>query len=200
MGMTLTLYRVTAAGIDRVLTNPDRAREIIDADAENWIIERPKGIVGFLLRFTPMSVETARPKEPLTDADLERLDENECDLDKAWQGLHFLLTGTAWKGEEPACYLLQGGEDVGDDEFDTPPRLLQPDQVSNFSRLLSSLSESELRARYDPYQMMALGIYPEIWQPEDTSDFEYLLGVFGQLQPFVEKAAEAGDGLLIHLG
>lgn len=32
------------------------------------------------------------------------------DLDKAWHGLHYVLTGTAAQGEEPWGYLLTGGE------------------------------------------------------------------------------------------
>ena len=42
------------------------------------------------------------------------------DLDKAWEPLHFLLTGTALEGEEPACYLARGGEELAeqlDDEL-----------------------------------------------------------------------------------
>jgi hypothetical protein len=36
------------------------------------------------------------------------------DLDKAWHGIHWLLTGTADSGSEPLCYLLAGGTQIGD--------------------------------------------------------------------------------------
>ena len=126
MGMTCTLYRIAAADIETLVREPARVREILYADNGDWIITRPKGIVGFLLRFTPMSVETATRKEPMTNEDTDRLRETECDLQGVWHGLHFLFTGTAWEGDEPACYLVQGGEDVGDDDFDVPPRSLAP--------------------------------------------------------------------------
>ena len=45
---------------------------------------------------------------------IDELEENEevggVDLDKVWHGIHFLLTGSAWEGEEPLCYLVNGGE------------------------------------------------------------------------------------------
>jgi hypothetical protein len=34
------------------------------------------------------------------------------DIDKGWHGLHFLFTGTADGGEERACYLVRGGEEI----------------------------------------------------------------------------------------
>ena len=51
----------------------------------------------------------------------------ELDLDKAWHGIHFLLTGSAWEGEEPLCYLLAGGQEVGDEDVGYgPARVLRP--------------------------------------------------------------------------
>src|SRR5262245_57645293 len=29
-------------------------------------------------------------------------------LEKAWHGLHYLLTGSPWKGAEPLCFLVRG--------------------------------------------------------------------------------------------
>ena len=204
MGMTCTLYRVAATDIERLVRDPARVREVLYADEENWIITRPKGLVGFLLRFTPMSVETARPKEPLTPEDIARLRETECDLEGVWHGLHFLFTGTAWEGNEPACYLIQGGQEVGDDDFDIPPRLLRPENVRDFSGFLGGLSEEELRRRYDPKRMTEMKIDPAGWwqRPAAPTDapLVQLLESFNHLRAFTDRAAAAGDGLVVHLG
>jgi hypothetical protein len=40
--------------------------------------------------------------------------DEEDDVDKAWQGLHFLLTGSAWNGEPPLNFLVSGGREIGD--------------------------------------------------------------------------------------
>src|ERR1700722_3238791 len=36
------------------------------------------------------------------------------DVDKAWHGLHFLLTGTAWEGAPPLDFIVKGGRQIGD--------------------------------------------------------------------------------------
>ena len=204
MGMTCTLYRVAAADIEALVRDAARVREVLYADDENWIITRPKGLVGFLLRFTPMSVETATRKEPETPEDIDRLSETECDLEGVWHGLHFLFTGTAWEGDEPACYLVQGGEDVGDDDFDLPPRLLRPEDVRGFSRFLGDLPEDELRRRYDPKRMTEMKIDPAGWWQRPTepagAPLVQLLASFNDLRNFTDRAAAAGDGLIVHFG
>src|SRR5690242_18007628 len=46
-------------------------------------------------------------------------------LDKAWQGIHYLLTGTAWGGEPPWNTLLAGGTELpgaGEEWGYGPPR------------------------------------------------------------------------------
>ena len=203
MGMTCTLHRVAAARIDGLIGSPASVRAFLEADDENWIISRPKGLIGFLLRLTPMSVETATPKEPLTPEDMDRLRETECDLEGAWHGLHFLFTGTAWEGNEPACYLVQGGEDLGDDDFDVPLRLLRPEHVRDFNRVLGDLSEDELRRRYDPKRMTGLkidsvGLWQSATAPAGVVP-ALLLEAFNELRVFTGRAAAAGDAIVVHL-
>ena len=137
MGMTCTLYRVASPEVDALKNDPVRVRQIVDGRGEDWIVRRPTGLIGFLLRFTPISVESVTAKEPLTDEGLQAIREMECDLEGTWQGLHF-FTGTAWDGDEPACYLIRGGEAVADDDFEDPPRLLQPELTTGFSRFLGT--------------------------------------------------------------
>jgi len=203
MGMTCTLHRVATADIEGLVRDPARVREILFADNENWTITSPKGFIGFLLRFTPMSVETVTPKEPLTAEGMDRLKETECDLEGAWHGLHFLFTGTAWEGNEPACYLVQGGEDLGDDNFDVPPRLLRPEHVRDFNRFLGELSEDELRRRYDPKRMTGLKIDSvSLWQGATAPAGAVpalLLEAFNELRVFTGRAAAAGDAIVVHL-
>ena len=203
MGLSCTLHRVATADIEGLVRDPARVREMLFADNENWTITSPKGFIGFLLRFAPMSVETATPKEPLSAEGTDRLKETECDLEGAWHGLHFLFTGTAWEGNEPACYLVQGGEDLGDDNFDVPPRLLRPEHVRDFNRFLGELSEDELRRRYDPKRMTGLKIDSvSLWQGATAPAGAVpalLLEAFNELRAFTGRAAAAGDAIVVHL-
>jgi len=91
----------------------------------------------------------------------------ELDLDKAWHGVHYLLTGTAWGGEAPWCYLVFGGDQVGDDEEHVigygPARILLLPAVTSFYQALTQVDSAWVGTRFDPAEMMRLDIYPNIW-------------------------------------
>ncbi len=114
------------------------------------------------------------------------------DLDKAWHGIHWLLTGSAGGGDEPLCYLLAGGEPVGEvDVGYGPARALTSEQVAAWDAALSQIPREELSRRFDPKAMLDADIYPQIWArsikgEEDTLD--YLLQAYGGLRDFVAAA------------
>ena len=143
------------------------------------------------------------PDEVLDFLDSEVLASQELDLDKTWHGLHFLLTGEAWDGEEPVCYLLAAGEQIGDEEEHDagygPARGLSVSQVKAFAKALTAISEQELRSRYNGQQMMALEIYPRGWEEEPDEMREWLLASYDKLQHFVVQTAANNKGLLIWL-
>ena len=127
---------------------------------------------------------------------------DEIDLDKAWHGLHFLFTGSAWEGEEPLCYLVKGGEEIGEEEigYDVP-RALRPAQVLAWSEALAALTVDELRKRFNPAAMTKAGIYQEIWgRPEEEDDtLGYLLDYYEVLQSFLIQTKAANKGVIIYL-
>ena len=118
-------------------------------------------------------------------------------LEKAWHGLHFLLTGSAMEGELPLNFLLLGGEPLDADES---IRKLSPDSVREIQRTLAAISDAQLWSRFDPDQMSAEGVYPEIWdEPAADLKDEYLM-YFHDLQALMAKAAAAGQAVLISIG
>lgn len=127
---------------------------------------------------------------------------NEIDLDKAWHGLHFLLTGSQWEGKEPLCYLVAGGKTIGDiDVGYGPARALTSKQVANFNIALSGISSDKLRQRYDPRALKKAEIYPEIWDSDAGEDdaLGYLVEMFEDLKAFVEKTAEQKKGMIVYI-
>ena len=128
------------------------------------------------------------------------------DLDKAWHGLHYLLTGTAWDGQEPACYLVGGGEQIGDEEEHDvgygPARLLSPAQVAAFASVAAALTPAEIQKRLNPAEMARLEIYPEIWSrtEQDAQDnYDYLVEYAADLQGFLSRAVELQHAVVIYL-
>jgi hypothetical protein len=204
--MTGGLVRASEADIRRLRADRSALPDFIEGDA--WVppVRRvqPKGVLGWLLRLTPITIEETDPDAvPPEGAQLVERDSH-LDLDKAWQPLHFLLTGTAWEGEEPGCYLVRGGEElIDDDELGySSIRALLPEQISRLDEFLRELSHETLRQRFDHERMVALEIYskPRARDKTDASDeVYYLLEAFDALRSFAAAAAKRGDGAIAYL-
>jgi hypothetical protein len=153
-------------------------------------------------------VDEDRINELLADPEavsefLEELEEEAkvIDLDKSWHGIHFLLTGSAEEGEEPLCYLIKGGEEVGDGDVDFgPPRALRPKQIANWANALSSISTDDLRKRFDAKAMMEAEIYPTIWdRVTEEDDYPgYLIENYEWLRSFIEQMKNENKGAIIY--
>lgn len=129
-------------------------------------------------------------------------DGEELDIDKAWQGIHFLLTGTSWEGDPPLNFVVSGGEWLGDiDVGYGPARSFMSDEVKAISDALERLPPESLRDRFDPKTMMEEGVYPEIWDrdPADDDTLGYLLEYYDDLRAFVRRRAEQGEGMIVYL-
>ena len=67
--------------------------------------------------------------------------ENSISLEKAWHGLHFLLTGDPWGGSGHAAFLLAGGREVGEDMGYGPARVIDAAEVREIDQALHRLAE-----------------------------------------------------------
>ena len=198
MGMYCSIHRLTSTEIEQLIADPSRMNAMLGFDKGPPLREvRPKGILGLLLRLTPVSIHEVDPS--LTEADFDIDPEKQLDVEKGWHGLHYLFTGTANEGRAPACYMVKGGEDLDDEGF---ARALRPRQVKIFAEYLNELTPDILRKRYDPRRMIELDIYPGGWENEPGGEhdpLQWLLDCFADAQSFVKRAAAAGDGLVIHV-
>jgi hypothetical protein len=122
----------------------------------------------------------------------------ELDLDKAWHGIHFLLTGTAWSTSEGAGEAVLGGDPIGEDNGYGPARLLSADRVQLVAGQLSDLDVDTMRARFDPAALMDADIYPGIWGEGDVFD-TYLAPSLVALREFYLAAAQQSQAVLLAL-
>lgn len=214
MGMTGGLVRASLEEIARLREHPSELPEFLDCGI--WAPPnrevRPKGIRGWLLRLTPVRIYENDPDAvPPPGAENGAIRPN-IDLDKAWEPLHFLLTGTAMEGEEPACYLARGGEelveavDEGSNDEESAYssiRVLTPEQVAAFDRHLSSLITDELRRRFDVDRMVELRIYSNRrgakTPANDDGTLDHLIETFEELRTFVRDTAAADAGAIAYL-
>ncbi|MEU5908782.1 YfbM family protein [Micromonospora sp. NPDC047467] len=122
---------------------------------------------------------------------------DELDLDKAWHGLHYLLTGDTYEIRGDVGPAILGGDPIGPDLGMGPARLLTSDVVRAVAAALGTLDEATLRDRYDPAALSDAEIYPHIWDDGDDEFDNYLLPHFTALRDFYRTAAERGEAVLL---
>jgi hypothetical protein len=209
MGMTGGLVRATVEEISRLREHPSELPEFLDCGI--WAPPnrevRPRGILGWLLRLTPVRIYENDPDAVPPPGANEGFIRPNVDLDKAWEPLHFLLTGNDPSGgDEPACYLARGGEELAgdlDEEAYSSIRVLTPEQVVSFDRHLSALTVEELRNRFDVTRMTQLRIYSRSRRSKGSDDHEEMLvplvEAFEELRAFVRDTAESRAGAIAYL-
>lgn len=128
--------------------------------------------------------------------------EKELWLDKAWHGIHFLLTGSAWEGDEPLNFLVASGEPIEGTESEYgEDRLFTSQQVKQIDAVLQGITKEQFQSRFDPNKMMAENIYPTIWdRPKEEDDtLGYIMEYFVKLKQFIHNIAEKNMGMIVGL-
>ncbi|MDO9455972.1 YfbM family protein [Nocardioides sp.] len=142
------------------------------------------------------------------------------DIDKAWHGIHFLLTGTEdlvqgratearrWRfgrGRARAAHpvgaeslAVLGGEPVGGDVGYGPARVLTAAQVADVAAALEPMDRETLGRRVDLDAMGAAELYPQIWDEPDVYE-EYLGPHYDELRSFYLRAAAAEAAVLLSI-
>lgn len=158
-------------------------------------------MIGNLLRVTNDELETYLKDSSLLEdriynQDIE--DANLTDIDKAWEGILFLLTGQSLaEADHPLAAVLFSGQliDENQDLGYGPAQYNTPEQVSKLNELISLLTVKELRQKFDPNMMTAEGIYPEIWD-EGEEAFVYLIENFICVQLVYAEAVSKGEAII----
>ncbi len=123
---------------------------------------------------------------------------NYIDVDKAWHGIHYLLTGKVDEGAEPLSWAVLGGEEIGEEIGYGPARFLEPEQVHSIAAWLPD--DIVFKSRFDPQAMEKAKIYPEvIWVRDGDDALDYLVENYRELVAFYRSAAERGDGAILWL-
>ncbi len=126
-----------------------------------------------------------------------------CSLDKSWEAIHFILTGTnIGKGKQPLSMTVYS-EQFFDEEQDLgmgPASYLKPEQVIEISNLLNEFDRTKVQERYDPIRMDEIGIYPTFWSKNPDGLFEYVFETFSELQSFFKDASSKRHSIASYIG
>lgn len=205
MSMVMEVFAVRDVTLRRLLADPPLVWQLVAPDDPDIYqqarAEAAAAASGFFARlFGGASAGTSAANvAPLVLADDEG---SVADLDKAWHGLHYLFTGTDEGGNPPLDFIAVGGEEIGTiDVGYGPARALAPPLVAQIAAKLASLSDAELRSRFNGPAMMAKKIYPEIWDqdPAEDDSLGYLMENLADLRKAVSDAAGRRQGLVLVL-
>ena len=125
--------------------------------------------------------------------------EDGIDIDKAWHGIHYLLTGNASGGEPPLADVIFGGTEIGDDFGYGPARYLTADEVKAAATALKDITPEVLRSKYVASELSENEIYPETWNDPDGDAVEYLATWYQTLRDYYIDAAAKNNAMLIYL-
>ena len=202
MGMRIGLLSLTDANVARAVKSPSLAwRLIAPENPAESDVARPQPAKAPARGKKTAGTRQARPKAAPT-LKLEANEGTRCDLEKSWHGIHYLLTGSAWEGDPPLDFLVNGGRQVGRiDPEHGPVRAFRADQTRAIYESLSALSPYELRKRFNGRDMTAKEIYPDIWTRSvlEEDSLRYLMDHLDKLRAFLRQTVEAQLGLLVFL-
>jgi hypothetical protein len=120
------------------------------------------------------------------------------DVDKAWHGIHFMLTDDAWGGNAPLANVVLGGTEIGGDVGYGPAHYLTPDELRAVADALRELPGDEFARRFDAEKLSESQIYPRIWDEGDEA-LDYLRHYYETIREYYLDASAKGNAMLKYL-
>ena len=135
--------------------------------------------------------------------EIEELQETDdvLDIDKMWDGLHFLLTGiTALEPieDDPLSEAVVGVKMFSEDNDADFIAYTLPERVETVLSAMRSFDIEKAIADFEPKAFAQNDIYPNIWLRDDKEELQHELNeVFAALKDFYEKAAQQKKGVIV---
>lgn len=159
------------------------------------------GMIAYLLRVTPAELETYQGNSALLEERVNNedagLDPAFYDIDKSWDGIIYLLTGSnSSDTSQPLSRLFFSGRliDKQQDLGTGPAHYLLPEEVKELHEMIAGIDPVSLKAKFDATHMKEIGVYPNVWDHEDTAD--YLVEYFETVQEVFAVAASQGEAII----
>ncbi|MGD2183335.1 YfbM family protein [Lusitaniella coriacea] len=150
-----------------------------------WLINEPSKVEDFIDSETPKNEK--KPTEKIN-------------IQKAWHGIHFLLTGESYSNESPLAMTIFGGTEISKDLEYSTMRYLTPEQVHEIATALRDVSKKDLAQGYVPSAFEENNIYPtEIWESEGDKALEYLLHYYELTLAFYQSVSSRGDAVILYI-
>ena len=168
--MICNFAKVTQNMSDHLLAKPEDIHSYLYGNSEMVTTEVPRrGIFG-LFGFKDKKVEFIESESAIEEIS----EEDQFDIDKSWHSMHFLFTGSAWEGDFPQAFLVNGGMKVGKEDVGYgEARIFTLEDTCRILNFLRSVDRSEMKPRLDPKLMKKNEIYPNVWNDNVDLDEEW---------------------------
>lgn len=123
------------------------------------------------------------------------------DIDKSWDGIIFLLTGSASQDADHQLLKIFFSNQLVDENQDLgygPAHYLNQDQVKKIYSQIEGIGISELESKFNPELMNQKNVYPEIW--DENEGLGYLIENYMELREFFYLANRNEEAVITILG
>jgi hypothetical protein len=193
MGVCCAFIRLSDRNIEAIIRHPKLVYSLLG------IPEEPsRSANGFFARLFGRSSMASQSPEHSSLPD-PREDDDEGDVDKAWQAIHYLLTGTAGPSKTLLGFIVDGGSVLKGTEIGYgPPRFFSSAQVASIVSEVKTFDRESLRSRYKPKEMDDRDVYPQIWSRDGDEGFDYIWEHFEILRSLLAEAERQKQGLMVY--
>jgi hypothetical protein len=157
------------------------------------------GMICNILRVSPDELEAYLADSSLLEARInsDTQDPNLYDIDKSWDGIIYLLTGS--NSSDTTQFLSRiifSGQLIDKKQKlgSGPAHYLLPQQVKDLNDHIRGIEPSSLKDKFDATAMKELGVYPNVWDHDDTAD--YLIEYFETIQEIYALASQNGEAII----
>jgi len=137
---------------------------------------------------------------------IEELSENEqcdiCDIDKMWDGLHFLLTGKSASEPIENNKLSEAvvGTDIFDENEDDFLAYIKSEELKAIIDVMEKTNIDELLTKYNMNDFKNAKIYPNIWEKEEEVNiYDELIFCFESMLDFYKKCNKENMNIIVSI-
>ena len=163
-------------------------------------ISRHMSMIGYYLPLPQADLDALYADPSRIVAFLDQAQDGDVvDVDKAWHGMHFLLTGAPWEADAPLGDAVLGGAAVGEEDVGYgPARGLSSSEVKAVAVALAPIDEAAFRQRFDGEALAEEEIYPTIWDEGDEA-LDYLAHYYVIVRQLFAEAARNGHAMILYI-
>jgi hypothetical protein len=134
----------------------------------------------------------------------EKLPEDrQMDVDKAWDGIFFLLTGKSSNDfdmvEGPLKWIVFPANEMDSGYEGSPYFYSTINETQEVTDAFNKISNEEFKSRYDSKALTENDVYPEIWDEGDEA-LDYLFQNYINLKNFYNQAASENQAVIVSIG